>query len=115
MAKDKDLSAKFANELFPGELIRESFERVTCRFDTSQELPAYVAITDRRLLVINKRGFGHRSIAVELAQIVEVVAGGSFIPTLTLGTIGGQRILFTSIMKDKIPVIQQAIGMARSR
>jgi len=115
MAKTtEDIAPKFADQLFPGEAIRDAFGGAVCKFDSSSGLSAYVAITDRRLLVVQKGAlFGKKALGVELSQIVEFVASGALLPKLTLGTTGGQRVQFTTIPKDKIQIIQAAIGAAR--
>lgn len=116
MAKTaSEIAAKFGDQMLAGERIAEIIDKgVTCKFDNSASLPAYVAITDRRLIVIQKRGFGKKTLSVELSQIIEFSSAGAIIPKLTLATTGGQRVFFTAMPKDKIALIQAAIGAARN-
>ena len=110
----RDLSGKFADELLPDERIVEIIGNVNCSPDYDPNLPAYAALTDRRLLV-KTRGLRRKSISVELSQVIKTTVGdGPYFSTLTLSTSAGQRLIFTLIARDKVPVIEAAINAARA-
>ena len=106
----------FVAQLTSEEVIRRTF---TCNWVPSRgrsSVPAYVAITDTRLLVAQKFAMFNRArLALELGQVVEVASSGGLVPRVAVATVAGQGVVLSAVRAADVRALQEAVAAARGR
>lgn len=110
-----EITAKVSDYLHPGEQVVAAFDSAVWQHDGSNTVPAYVVVTDSRLVAVQKVvAFGSRkSAGMDLRQIVETGTTGGIVRGMSFATAAGQRLTFTVLPKDAAAVISQAVAASK--
>ena len=113
--------AKIENEvrdsLYPGERVVTAFDDIGWHQDGSRLTPAYLLVTNSRLIVADKAAHqGLRSsVAVDLNQIIETCTSAGSARLVMFVTTTGRQLVFTVLQPEAMATVAHAIAAARAR
>jgi len=110
-----DPANKLAPCLNPGEELVTVLTMYWIPDAAGKSVPAFVGLTDRRLIVAEKlKPGGRHTLTLDLGQVVEIAGTTGRRPTLTLHTVGGLTVRFELVRRNADQAIRAAVAAART-
>jgi hypothetical protein len=107
----RDLTAKVAPYLDPGEQLREVLDMHWD--DAGRSTPVFVALTDRRMILVEKHHLTRRTVTLDLTQIIGTSTSGGLLPKLTVSATGAQAVVFSAAGPKHVNAIRSAMAAAK--